>query len=167
MGSRSWGLELRTSASITRTTVLMCRRRGQSQMTQSCSGRCVCVGVSFLLNKSEWFLPPPSPLYQQTGVELMKLNSTDGLKIRIVPHSARFTLDYILLVPVKPSGYGGQTLMSDDHDETIKYSTGQWSSTESVVLPKAIPMKGTLNRATSVGASWSVEFTGMLPQSFC
>ncbi|KAJ2912397.1 hypothetical protein MD484_g8013, partial [Candolleomyces efflorescens] len=100
-------------------------------------------------------------LYRRlTGVELMTLTSTDTYSIEIVPDSGRFTLDYVLFTPDKPSGYAGQRLMSDDHDSTIKYSTGQWSLTESVVLPRAIPMKGTLARATAVGASWSVQFTG-------
>ncbi|RXW24359.1 hypothetical protein EST38_g1474 [Candolleomyces aberdarensis] len=98
-------------------------------------------------------------LFNKTGVELMTLTSTDTHTIEIVPDSGRFTLDYVLFTPDKESGYIGQRLMSDDHDGTIKYTAGQWSLTESVVLPRAIPMKGTLAKATAVGASFSVEFT--------
>ena len=93
---------------------------------------------------------------------MMTLTSTDTYSIEIVPDSGRFTLDYVLFTPDKSSGYAGKRMMSDDHDGTIKYTAGQWSLTESVILPRAIPMKGTLAKATAVGASFSVEFTGPL-----
>lgn len=132
-------------------------RQGKPQfrMTRICLGRL----VFFLLRQSS--APNLICFYQlKTGVELWTLSSTETNTIEINPDSGRFTLDYVLFTPDQASGYAGRTMMSDDHDSTIKYSAGQWSLTESVRLPRAVPMKGTLAKATAVGASFGVQFTG-------
>jgi hypothetical protein len=72
-----------------------------------------------------------------------------------------FTLDYLLITPDKDQGFANQMLVLDDKDGAIKYD-GNWALQENQRLPRALPMKGTLTKASKQGSKFDLQFTGRL-----
>lgn len=100
----------------------------------------------------------------QSGIELWTIPNPDAYSLTVRPDLGNFTLDYLLITPDKDQGFAGQMLVIDDKDGVIKYD-GNWSPSDNVKLPSAVPMKGTLTKATKQGAKFDLQFTGSCASS--
>ena len=104
-------------------------------------------------------MPDIHPRSSQSGVELWTIPNPDANQLTIRPDLGNFTLDYLLITPDKDQGFANQLLVLDDKDSAIKYD-GNWALQENQRLPKAVPMKGTLTKASKQGAKFDLQFTG-------
>ena len=97
----------------------------------------------------------------QAGVELWTIPNPDANQLTIRPDLGNFTLDYLLITPDRDVGFANQMLVLDDRDNWINYD-GNWTPLANQRLPRAVPMKGTLTKATTQGAKFDLQFTGKL-----